>query len=155
MNLALKKIIFWLVPALALLSLGWLIVRNPTNVACTAPSHPDPDLRTRQYPRTLSLPELRKITEETITGLRTYGSRWRLRNTEQINDPHPVLTIQTEVPVLFFTDDLEVKIQPSSDGRHWLVDVRSASRTGKSDLGENRRHIKQFLSALSKKLPNL
>ena len=147
-----NKTIFWTVPALALVLLITLIMRNPTNVACTSPDHADPGLRTRQYPRTAGLSDIRQVAEETISDLKTYGRRWRLREAGQITPPDSILTIKAEVPVLVFTDDLEVTIKTSGDGRYWLVDVRSASRTGKSDLGENRRHVRQLIRALDKKL---
>ncbi len=147
-----KKTIFWTVAALILVLLVSLVMRNPTNVACTSPDHADPGLRTRQYPRTAGLSAVRQVTEETISGLKTYGGRWRLKEAEQIAAPDPILTIKAEVPVLFFTDDLELTIKTSEDGSYWLVDVRSASRTGKSDLGENGRHVRQLLRALDKKL---
>jgi uncharacterized protein (DUF1499 family) len=50
--------------------------------------------------------------------------------------------------VLLFTDDLEVRVQPGEGHAYWLVNVRSQSRAGKSDLGENRRHVVQLLEAL-------
>ncbi len=52
------------------------------------------------------------------------------------------------MPVLFYTDDLDVRVQPDPTGAYWLVDVTSRSRVGKSDLGENRRHVVQLLKAL-------
>jgi uncharacterized protein (DUF1499 family) len=51
------------------------------------------------------------------------------------------------VPVTIFIDDLTVTLR--TDGQSTLVDVRSQSRlAGKSDLGENRRHLFQLLRAL-------
>ena len=47
-----------------------------------------------------------------------------------------------------FKDDLVVRVQAVSD-KQSLVDVRSKSRVGKSDLGQNAKRIQTFLDALS------
>lgn len=59
-------------------------------------------------------------------------------------------TLHAEVPVLTFTDDLTVTL--SSNNKETTVNVRSASRVGKGDFGENRRHIIQLLTALDQRL---
>jgi uncharacterized protein (DUF1499 family) len=46
-----------------------------------------------------------------------------------------------------FTDDIVVRVRPAPNGSR--VDVRSASRVGRSDLGVNARRIRAFLAALS------
>lgn len=43
-----------------------------------------------------------------------------------------------------FKDDLVVRVQPSNGGS--LIDIRSVSRVGKSDLGANARRIERILS---------
>lgn len=45
-----------------------------------------------------------------------------------------------------FTDDIVVRITPLSSGSK--VDMRSASRVGRSDIGTNARRIRSFLAAL-------
>jgi uncharacterized protein (DUF1499 family) len=50
-----------------------------------------------------------------------------------------------------FTDDIVVRVRPAPNGSR--VDVRSASRVGRSDLGVNARRIRAFLAALSKPAP--
>jgi uncharacterized protein (DUF1499 family) len=45
-----------------------------------------------------------------------------------------------------FKDDMVVRITPQADGTH--VDVRSKSRVGRSDLGQNAKRIRQFMSEL-------
>jgi len=49
-----------------------------------------------------------------------------------------------------FKDDVVVRIAPAAGGSR--VDVRSASRVGKSDLGANARRIRAFLRALNARL---
>lgn len=49
-----------------------------------------------------------------------------------------------------FTDDMVVRIRPGADGT--LVDVRSKSRLGRSDLGQNAKRIRLFLQKLRENL---
>src|SRR5690606_11832912 len=45
-----------------------------------------------------------------------------------------------------FTDDIVVRIRPEGSGS--LVDVRSKSRVGRSDVGTNAARIRRFLARL-------
>src|SRR5216683_1780485 len=45
-----------------------------------------------------------------------------------------------------FTDDIVVRVTPAPNGSR--IDVRSASRVGRSDLGVNARRIRAYLAAL-------
>jgi uncharacterized protein (DUF1499 family) len=45
-----------------------------------------------------------------------------------------------------FTDDIVVRVRPAPQGSR--IDVRSASRVGRSDLGVNARRIRAFLAAV-------
>jgi hypothetical protein len=49
-----------------------------------------------------------------------------------------------------FTDDMVVRIIPGADGTR--VDVRSKSRVGRSDLGQNTKRIRLFLQKLKENL---
>ena len=49
--------------------------------------------------------------------------------------------------VLRFTDDIAVRIRADTGGS--VVDVRSRSRVGRSDLGVNARRIRRFLAAMA------
>ncbi len=144
-----NKMFRWLLLALVPAAAAVLAVRNPGNVAQTRPNHPEPALRTRRYPRTTDPAALRQTLEEVIPRLSTYGRSWRLAGTTPAADASGGFTIRAEVPVLFYTDDLVVQVRPDPAGAYWLLDVTSRSRVGKSDLGENRRHVKQLLAALS------
>ena len=146
-----KKMSLWLllafVPAAAV---AILAARNPGNVAQTRPDHPEPALRTRRYAHRGDAAALQQAIEAAIATRNTCGQSWRLTGTTLT--PDGGFTVRAEVPVLFYTDDLEVGVQPGPDGAYWQVDVTSRSRVGKSDLGENRRHVKQLLNALDGKL---
>ena len=50
-----------------------------------------------------------------------------------------------------FTDDIVIRITPS--GKKSLVDIRSVSRVGLSDVGTNARRIRLFLRKLAELLP--
>jgi len=116
----------------------------PTNIAGTAPEHVEAVLRTRSYKTDLKT--FRAETEKIIPTLSTWGRNWRLISAEE-NETSAL--IKTEVPVVVFTDDLQIKAEKSIDGI--VVNVHSNSRVGKSDLGENRRHLLQILEALDAK----
>jgi uncharacterized protein (DUF1499 family) len=49
-----------------------------------------------------------------------------------------------------FKDDIVVRISRSSDGAK--VDVRSKSRVGRSDVGQNAKRIRAFLAELQRQL---
>lgn len=144
---------------------------NPTNVAQTRPDHPDAALRTRRL--ALPLATAAAVVREVVPNLKTYGRRWRLVSSGAIDNafaasssidninfsPDAIditfasgaFVVRVEVPVVVFTDDLQVVLRQSGAG-HTLLDVRSASRVGRGDLGENKRHIRQLLRALQARL---
>lgn len=53
-----------------------------------------------------------------------------------------------ETRLFHWKDDVVVRIQPDGEGG-CVVDMRSKSREGKSDLGANARRIRKFLEALA------
>ena len=140
-----KKGYLWLllgaIPAAGFAALAAL---NPTNVAETSES--SETLQTRHYKTDLQ--NFVAETEKIIPTLSTYGKSWRVVESTTENNS---ATIKAEVPVVFFTDDLEIKAIKKTEKNEIIVNVHSASRVGKSDLGENRRHILQILEALDKK----
>lgn len=57
----------------------------------------------------------------------------------------------TQTSLLFgFVDDLVVRIRPVEGGS--VLDIRSMSRQGKSDLGQNAKRIRRLLAALEENL---
>lgn len=142
-----KKIIIILVILFVVFVAATLVIARvffPDNVAETAPDGGLKGLKTRVYKTDLA--NAAKIAAETIPALSSWGSNWKLIENKVENDS---AVIKAEVPVVFFTDDLEVKIKQTDGGV--TVDVRSNSRVGKSDFGENRRHVAQLLETLDKK----
>lgn len=142
-----KKIIIILVILFVVFVAATLLIARtffPDNVAETAPDGGAKNLKTRVYKTDLA--NAAKVVGETIPTLSSWGSNWRLTENKIEND---TARLKAEVPVVFFTDDLEVKIRQTDGGV--TVDVRSNSRVGKSDFGENRRHVVKILEELDKK----
>jgi len=143
----------WILLPLALLALPVALKMlgvQAVNRAGTSPNSADASLRTRFYdaaPPTVSAQVL-----EAVAGLSTYGQPWRVIDSVAVGASAfetSAFQIRCEVPVLVFVDDLTVIIEAREGGSR--VDVRSASRVGQGDFGENARHVRQILSALDKR----
>ncbi|MBS1796104.1 MAG: DUF1499 domain-containing protein [Acidobacteria bacterium] len=125
---------------------GLLVVARvfyPTNIAETAADQADESLRTRHY-RT----DLKTFAAEAariVPTISTYGRNWRLAGSDAAENE---VVVRAEVPVVVFTDDLRITARREPAGDGVVVDVHSNSRVGKSDFGENRRHLRQLLDAL-------
>jgi uncharacterized protein (DUF1499 family) len=52
-------------------------------------------------------------------------------------------------PLLRFKDDVQVRMVASPDGRSTTVHIRSQSRIGRGDLGQNPRNIRELLDRLA------
>ena len=115
---------------------------NPGNSAQTQSDSAVTSLRTRHYKTSLS--EAYKTVLEVVPQLRTYGKMWRVVS-------HQENEVRADVPVFLFTDDLVITLKEVPDGV--TLDVKSTSRLGKGDFGENRRHILQLLAVLDENLP--
>lgn len=146
-----RRYLLWLLPlgvvAATVLALGR---SYPGNVAETRPDHPDAQLCTRRYRLAGGMAGAASAVAEIIQTQTTYGRHWRLAQ------PHAApegqrQTVYAEVPVVIFTDDLRVTMSQTDRADVVLLDVRSASRVGRSDFGENRRHILQLLRVLDAK----
>lgn len=116
----------------------------PDNIAETAADGGTKDLKTRVYKT--DLVSAAKDVQTVIPTLTSWGGSWKLIENKFEGD---TATIMAEVPVVMFTDDLVVTLMQTEEGV--MVNVRSNSRVGKSDFGENRRHVEQILEALDKK----
>ncbi len=125
---------------------GISAVAGEGNSAETSENPSNVNLKTRHYQANLQTfaDEAGKI----IPTLTTYGQNWKLTASE-ITEKSAI--IKVEVPVVMFTDDLEIKAHSFADNGEISVDLHSASRVGKKDFGENQRHILQILKALDEK----
>ena len=142
-----KPVVFGSIAAVFVFAVLLLVGRiyYPTNVAATAPDHAEAALRTRYYKTDLNT--FRAETETIVRSLSTWGRSWKHIATEENGNS---ALVRAEVPVVVFTDDLWVKAERAADGV--VVNVHSNSRVGKSDFGENRRHLLQILEALDARL---
>jgi uncharacterized protein (DUF1499 family) len=144
------KVLVFAVPLVVFLTVAKLTNTSPpTNVAKTAPDA-EPALKTRIY--NAPFDKVENVARKVALSQRTYGKSWTMPYTGRADDTMSTKTLDVEVPVLIFTDDLSVTLEVVEEGTK--VDVRSASRIGKGDFGENRRHIIQFLSALDAEMGN-
>ncbi|MCD9188388.1 MAG: DUF1499 domain-containing protein [Pyrinomonadaceae bacterium] len=130
----------------AIAGLAGLAVLNPGNVAETSGTPKEEALRTRRYKTDLE--KFVAEAEKIIPTLTKYGQNWRFISTTA---DEKTATLKAEIPVVLFTDDLEIKAENDAGKGEIVVNIRSNSRVGKSDLGENRRHVLQLLAALDEK----
>ncbi|NRD70497.1 DUF1499 domain-containing protein [Psychrobacter okhotskensis] len=99
-----------------------------------------PDLKTLSY--TQSKSELIKATEQAINNL-----GWDLVN----SDADKGIVEVTDSTMWFgFKDDVVVRV--TDNGSERLLDIRSKSRVGGSDLGKNAERIHNFINELDKVL---
>lgn len=147
-----KKALIILVVLVIALVVSLLFVGRtfyPDNIAETAVDGGAKQLKTRFYKSDVE--SAAKTAADTARNLSTYGSSWKLVDQ---TDGGAVRKIKVEVPVIVFTDDLEITIKKAENEHEVRVDVRSQSRVGKSDFGENARHVRKLLSALDAAMAN-
>lgn len=131
--------------ALALNRLPWsqppgagqrLITYLTTNIAETRRDHPFPELRPRRYPleRSRLLPAVNRAFSEL---------GWTIANGTADSG---LLRAVVVTRWLRFKDDVVVRLVPDAGGTR--VEVRSASRIGRGDLGANTRHVLDLYTAL-------
>jgi hypothetical protein len=102
---------------------------------------------TRLWPRTFPVPfeDVWRAGRELADG----GLRgWSVVSAD---DREGVITAEARTPVFRFTDDVTIRIGLDDEGQT-RVDVRSASRVGRMDLGTNARRILRFFRALEQQL---
>lgn len=69
----------------------------------------------------------------------------------EVDDDGRRFRAEATTPLLRFTDDVWVRIEPLDGGSR--VHVRSASRVGVTDLGTNARRIRGYLERLARTAP--
>jgi uncharacterized protein (DUF1499 family) len=142
-----KKMLIYIVIVIFILLAGIFILGRfyPDNIAETAPDGGKKNLKTRIYQTDLETAI--KTVKEIVPTLSTYGGNWKITGESENIEKGKI--IKAEVPVVVFTDDLEVYVQETEKGVS--IDAKSNSRVGRSDFGENARHIRQLLTALDEK----
>ncbi len=146
-----KKILIGLIILVVVFVAAILVIGRtfyPDNIAETSIGGGGKNLKTRTYKTDFdsSIEIVRKI----IPTLSTYGAKWKNVDFKDA-DSLTKAKIYAEVSVVVFTDDLQVEIK-KIDEKSVQIDVRSQSRVGKSDFGENARHVRKLLNALDEKL---
>ena len=125
--------------SLAAIGLGWANRRLLTvNDVTTGESHAYPELRSRVYyadPGAVLL-----AAEQAIKTL----SRWTLERTDTENE---ALDCEVQTRLGGFTDDVTVYVTPLGHGQTRAV-IRSRSRVGRGDLGQNAAHIRELQDAM-------
>lgn len=76
----------------------------------------------------------------------------KLPNWSLVNSEDNVLRAVRTTRLLRFKDDVTVKAHPGSGSGHSRMELHSASRVGKSDLGQNPRNLRELVGALEKEL---
>lgn len=108
-----------------------------SNVALTEEGHADSALRPHLYPAAPA--DVRGRIISAALSL----PRWQVQDTSSA-----VLWVTRTTRLFRFVDDLYILVEPRDGGSAVLV--RSASRIGQSDLGQNRRNIIELWAALSR-----
>ncbi len=112
------------------------------NKAETRPDHPDPSLKTRTY----ILPAARLFTA-LIDVIQTLP-RWKVVHQEAENGE---ISAERKTRLFGFIDDIKIRLTTTEPGKTTL-NIKSASRVGKGDLGQNARNIREIFSALDHKI---
>lgn len=100
-----------------------------------------PDLRPKLY--AASVAKVAKAAEDAISHL----PRWSLVGSGRGPSGHEIQAVST-TRLWRFTDDVTVRIHREGSWTH--VTVRSKSRIGKGDFGQNARNIRAFLAELDR-----
>ncbi len=107
-----------------------LVTYLTTNVAATDPESPFPELK----PQTFSVAPA-KLLNAVAAACQALG--WRVVALEPAQGS---LTAVVTSPLWRFKDDVQVQVRATAAGGSTL-EVHSASRVGKGDLGANSRHV--------------
>jgi uncharacterized protein (DUF1499 family) len=111
------------------------------NDVTTGASPAYPDLPARVYPQEPD--RVFQVLRETAARV----PRWRV-----VAEDPAARSVKVEVTTAFFSfvDDLEARVEPEGSGSR--VVIRSRSRVGKGDLGENFRHVRALQERMDSSL---
>lgn len=134
--------------AVGFAALGWALWVNRrlflVNDVTTGESAEYPHLRSRVY--YADADDALAVAERCVRNM----ARWRVVYTDAESD---VLEAEVETPVGNFLDDVTVQVAPLAHGQT-RVTIRSRSRLGGGDLGQNAAHIKELQEAMDAHLTN-
>lgn len=129
------KYIFSIVVIMGVGLLGFKWSYFTQNWAETHVKHTDPTLRTQTY--TLSA----EVCFDAISQFVNTLPRWKVLHHDRETGK---LTAERKTLVFGFIDDIEISIKKVGE-RTCMLNLRSASRVGKGDLGQNARNIREVL----------
>jgi hypothetical protein len=110
--------------------------------AATRPDSSDPRLCGRSYP----VPFI--TVWDAVLATAALSRRWTVVDADpQRGEVHA----EAQTALWKFTDDVTILVSLAEDGLT-RVDMQSASRVGRADLGTNARRIARFLHALDRRL---
>jgi len=125
------------------LSSLWLWSGLVRNRAVTHSKHENPNLRGRTY----AIP-FAKVWAAAVELASGGLSGWTLM---EADEDKGVFTAESRTPILRVVDDVELRMSLDEYGQT-RVDMVSASRSGRGDLGKNARRIKKFFRVLDKRI---
>jgi len=112
------------------------------NRAFTRADSPDPRLRGRSYPVPFS-----RVWDAALAVARG-TRRWTVTESDSRAGE---IVAEARTALWKFTDDVWIRVSLDEEGQT-RVDLTSASRVGRRDLGTNARRIARFLHALDRRL---
>lgn len=136
---AIGLVALFVVPSLA--RMGTAILWPPLHRVETGRTPEYPDLQ----PLTVALPPTR-VFEAALTVARTLP-HWTVVKADPAAG---LIEAEARMPLWRFVDDVTIRVVPREGGTR--VSVRSASRVGRGDLGQNARNIRAFLGGLRRAL---
>ena len=139
-----KKVVGWVVAVLLAGAAVWAATAWPRiNVVETGRTPEYPDLQDRTY--SASPQRVGQAVKDALEG----RPGWTVQGSGQGPGGVAISAIH-ETRVFRFEDDVTVKIR--REGGRTVVSVRSASRIGEWDFGQNARNIRELLAALDEEL---
>lgn len=128
-----------------MITLSFTACRGLTyNQAETSPDHSDSSLRTRTY--SIAYDSFFTILSEVIKEL----PRWKILSLD-LSSGEVLATRESRV--FHFVDDVRILVVKKEE-QELSVNIRSASRIGKGDFGQNARNIRGLLKGLDQKILN-
>jgi len=139
-----KTLLKWLLAAVVIAALTVAFTAWPLiNDVETGKTPEYPDLRVKEY--AAGAERVSKALEAALAKL----PRWEIVGSGKGQASHSFQAVHT-TPVFRFKDDVSVRIW--REGERTRVSVRSRSRIGKADFGQNARNIRELLAALDREL---
>ena len=133
----------WLVLLILIAGAAAYVAWPPINVVATGRTPEYPDLDPRSY--AVVSTSVYSAVAEAIASM----PRWQLVGSGSGKAGTAIHAVRT-TRLLRFKDDVTIRIEPAGKGT--IVHVRSASRVGRVDFGQNARNIEELFPALDARI---